>query len=171
MKDLDIKNFIMVRPDYIIEKKEEGIFYDIEVDEDHTFFIASDKKDILILSHNCDGHHITALLVNLFYKWFPWIIERKMLHFLETPLVSTGEKSKTYFYSIQDFKDASAKKRMSSVRYLKGLGSLSLDDWEFVMKNKRITNIVKDKKSGQMLEMAFGKESGPRKIWLSSFNK
>jgi hypothetical protein len=94
-----------------------------------------------------------------------------MLHFLETPLVSTGEKSKTYFYSIQDFKDASAKKRMSSVRYLKGLGSLSLDDWEFVMKNKRITNIIKDKKSGQMLEMAFGKESGPRKIWLSSFNK
>jgi hypothetical protein len=60
---------------------------------------------------------------------------------------------------------------MSSVRYLKGLGSLSLDDWEFVMKNKRITNIIKDKKSGQMLEMAFGKESGPRKIWLSSFNK
>jgi hypothetical protein len=39
------------------------------------------------------------------------------------------------------------------------------------MKNKRITNIIKDKKSGQMLEMAFGKESGPRKIWLSSFNK
>jgi DNA gyrase/topoisomerase IV subunit B len=129
------------------------------------------QKIIIATDADADGHHISALLVNLFYKWFPWIIERKMLHSLETPLVSTGEKSKTYFYSLQDFKDASAKKKMSSVRYLKGLGSLSLDDWEFVMKNKRITNIIKDKKSGQMLEMAFGKESGPRKIWLSSFNE
>jgi DNA gyrase/topoisomerase IV subunit B len=129
------------------------------------------QKIVIATDADPDGAHITALLISLFYNWFPWIIERKMLHFLETPLVSTGEKSKTYFYSIQDFKDASAKKRMSSVRYLKGLGSLSLDDWEFVMKNKRITNIIKDKKSGQMLEMAFGKESGPRKIWLSSFNK
>jgi DNA gyrase/topoisomerase IV subunit B len=169
--NIDLKDYILIRPDYIIEKKGLSTFYDIEVEEDHSFFIFSEEKETLILTHNCDGHHITALLVNLFYKWFPWIIERKMLHFLETPLVSTGEKSKTYFYSIQDFKDASAKKKMSSVRYLKGLGSLSLDDWEFVMKNKKITNIIKDKKSGQMLEMAFGKESGPRKIWLSSFNK
>jgi len=129
------------------------------------------QKIVIATDADPDGAHITSLLISLFYNWFPWIIERKMLHFLETPLVSTGEKSKTYFYSIQDFKDASAKKRMSSVRYLKGLGSLSLDDWEFVMKNKRITNITKDKKSGQMLEMAFGKESGPRKIWLASFNK
>jgi DNA gyrase/topoisomerase IV subunit B len=129
------------------------------------------QKIVIATDADPDGAHITALLISLFYNWFPWVIERKMLHFLETPLVSTGEKSKTYFYSIQDFKDASAKKKMSSVRYLKGLGSLSLDDWEFVMKNKRITNIIKDKKSGQMLEMAFGKESGPRKIWLSSFNK
>ena len=129
------------------------------------------QKIVISTDQDPDGAHITALLISLFYNWFPWIIERKMLYFLETPLISTGEKSKTYFYSLQDFKDASAKKKMSSVRYLKGLGSLSLDDWEFVMKNKKITNIIKDKKSGQMLEMAFGKESGPRKIWLSSFNK
>jgi DNA topoisomerase-2 len=129
------------------------------------------QKIVISTDQDPDGAHITALLISLFYNWFPWIIERKMLYFLETPLISTGEKSKSYFYSLQDFKDASAKKKMSSVRYLKGLGSLSLDDWEFVMKNKKITNIIKDKKSGQMLEMAFGKESGPRKIWLSSFNK
>lgn len=129
------------------------------------------QKIVIATDADPDGAHITSLLISLFYNWFPWIIERKMLHFLETPLVSTGEKSKSYFYSIQDFKDASSKKKMTSVRYLKGLGSLSLDDWEFVMKNKKITSIVKDKKSGQMLEMAFGKESGPRKIWLSSFNK
>lgn len=168
MKEIDLKDFILVRPDYIIEKKENGIFYDIEVEEDHTFFIASDKKDILILSHNCDGHHITSLLISLFYNWFPWIIERKMLHFLETPLISSGDKSKTYFYSLDEFKQSAAKKKLTGIRYLKGLGSLSLDDWDYVMKNKKVVNIVKDKKSGQMLEMAFGKSSEPRKVWLST---
>jgi hypothetical protein len=90
-----------------------------------------------------------------------------MLHFLETPLVSTGDKSKTYFYSLSDFKESNAKKKMTNVRYLKGLGSLSLEDWEYVMKNKRVINIIKDKKSKHFLEMAFGKSSDARKMWLS----
>ena len=110
------------------------------------------------------------MLFRSFYNWFPWVIERKMLHFLETPLVSAGDKAKTYFYSLDEFKQAAAKKKLGGIRYLKGLGSLSLDDWDHVMKNKKVVNIIKDKKSGQMLEMAFGKESGPRKIWLSTLS-
>ncbi len=128
------------------------------------------QKIVISTDQDPDGAHITSLLISLFYNWFPWIIERKMLHFLETPLVSAGDRSKSYYYSLQEFKDAAGKKKLTGIRYLKGLGSLSLDDWEHVMKNKRVVNIIKDKKSGQMLEMAFGKESGPRKIWLSSFS-
>ena len=128
------------------------------------------QKIVISTDQDPDGAHITSLLISLFYNWFPWIIERKMLHFLETPLVSAGDRAKSYYYSLQEFKDASGKKKLTGIRYLKGLGSLSLDDWEYVMKNKRVVNIIKDRKSGQMLEMAFGKESGPRKIWLSSFS-
>ena len=128
------------------------------------------QKIVISTDQDPDGAHITSLLISLFYNWFPWIIERKMLHFLETPLVSAGDRAKSYYYSLQEFKDAAGKKKLTGIRYLKGLGSLSLDDWEYVMKNKRVINIIKDKKSGQMLEMAFGKESGPRKIWLSSFS-
>ncbi len=127
------------------------------------------QKIVISTDQDPDGAHITSLLISLFYNWFPWIIERKMLHFLETPLVSSGDKAKSYYYSLNEFKEAAGKKKLTGIRYLKGLGSLSLDDWEHVMKNKRVINIIKDKKSGQMLEMAFGKESGPRKVWLSSF--
>jgi DNA gyrase/topoisomerase IV subunit B len=91
-----------------------------------------------------------------------------MLYFLETPLVSIGERNKKYFYSLDDFKKESKNSRLSGVRYLKGLGSLSLDDWDYVMRNKKMTNIVKDKKSSAMLDMAFGKSSEARKAWLSS---
>lgn len=126
------------------------------------------KKIIIATDPDADGSHISSLLISLFYKWFPWVIEKKMLHLLEIPLISAGDKSKSYYYSLEEFKKTSSKKKTPSVRYLKGLGSLSLDDWEYVMKNKRTINILKDKKSDQMLEMAFGKSSDLRKAWLSS---
>ena len=123
---------------------------------------------VIATDQDPDGAHITSLLISLFFRWFPWIVERRMLYFLETPLVSIGERTKKYFYSLDDFKKEAKNSRLSGVRYLKGLGSLSLDDWDYVMKNKRMTNIIKDKKSSAMLEMAFGKSSEARKAWLSS---
>ena len=128
------------------------------------------EKIVISTDQDPDGAHITSLLISLIFNWFPWIIEKKMLHFLETPLVSAGDKSKLYFYSLGEFKEASAKKKFTNVRYLKGLGSLSLEDWDHVMKNKRIINIIKDKKSAHFLDMAFGKSADARKIWLSSFS-
>jgi DNA gyrase/topoisomerase IV subunit B len=125
---------------------------------------------VIATDQDPDGAHITSLLINLFFKWFPWIVENKKLSFLETPLVSSGDRSKTYYYSMEEFKTKSQGKKVSNVRYLKGLGSLSLDDWDHVMKNKKITKIVKDRKSNSMLEMAFGKSSDARKVWLSNFS-
>lgn len=125
------------------------------------------EKIVISTDQDPDGSHITSLLISLFYNWFPWIIDKKMLNFLDTPLVTAGDKSKEYFYSLTEFKTAASKKKLSNIRYLKGLGSLSLDDWDYVMKNKRVVTIVRDKKSGQMLEMAFGNSSELRKIWLS----
>jgi DNA gyrase/topoisomerase IV subunit B len=125
------------------------------------------EKIVIATDQDPDGSHITSLLISLFYNWFPWIIDRNMLNFLETPLVTSGDKTKEYFYSLAEFKTSASRKKLSNVRYLKGLGSLSLDDWDYVMKNKRVVTITKDKKSGQMLEMAFGNSSELRKIWLS----
>ena len=95
---------------------------------------------------------------------------RRSLHHEALPLVSVGDRTKTYYYSLEEFKDKGKGKRISNVRYLKGLGSLSLEDWDHVMKNKRITKIVKDRKSSAMLEMAFGKSSDARKVWLSTLS-
>ena len=122
---------------------------------------------VIATDQDPDGSHITSLLINLFFKWFPWIIENKRLNFLETPLVTSGDRTKKYYYSLDEFKKDSQGKRLTNVRYLKGLGSLSLEDWDHVMKNRNIVKIVKDRKSNAMLEMAFGKSSEPRKLWLS----
>lgn len=124
-------------------------------------------KVIIATDQDPDGAHITSLIINLFYLWFPWMIKQGRIQILDTPLVSVGDKSKKYFYSLEDFKK-SPNRDKNNVRYLKGLGSLSLDDWEFVMQNKKIKTVMEDKKTKFHLDMAFGKSSESRKKWLSS---
>ena len=96
------------------------------------------------------------------------MVSQGRLQILETPLVTVGDKSKKYYYSLEEFKSSHKKSDRGNVRYLKGLGSLSLEDWDYVMKNKKIATIMEDKKSKQYLEMAFGKSSMERKKWLEN---
>lgn len=127
------------------------------------------EKIVIATDSDFDGHHIASLLISLFHNWFPWIIDKKMLFCLETPLISTGDKNKEYFYSSKEFEESFIKKKKTNIRYLKGLGSLSLEDWEYVMKNKKTLNVIKDSKAKHHLEIAFGKSADARKLWLSSF--
>jgi DNA gyrase/topoisomerase IV subunit B len=66
---------------------------------------------------------------------------------------------------MDDFKSA---KPPGNIRYLKGLGSLALDDWEWVMKDKTLITIEDCQESKEKLEMAFGDSSDARKKWLSN---
>ena len=158
----DLDNYELV-PSNSIEKKY-GLmkFYDITVDQDHSFIV--DHGGVGIVFGNCDGFHITSLLINLFHKWFPWIIYNGQLNLLKTPLVSVGDKAKRkYFSDLDEFKRA---KPSGNVRYLKGLGSLDEADWEFVMNNKDIATITHNEHAKDYLEMAFGSDSSARKSWL-----
>lgn len=126
------------------------------------------KKIVIATDPDPDGSHITSLLINLFYKWFPMIIKNKRLSFLKIPLVSVGDsKKRKYYWDLEDFKKS---KPSGNIRYLKGLGSLSLEDWEWVMSSKNLVSIEESEDSKEKLEMAFGDSSELRKKWLSGIN-
>ena len=123
------------------------------------------NRVIIATDADPDGAHITSLIINLFHRWFPWVIFGGKLNTLRTPLVSAGDKAKRkYFFDLEEFKKA---KPSGNIRYLKGLGSLDIDDWEYVMSNKDLTVISNDPKAKDSLEMAFGNDSEVRKKWLS----
>jgi len=129
--------------------------------------ISGYKRVVIATDPDPDGAHITSLLINLFYKWFPFVIVNNQLTMLKTPLVTLGEgKRRKYYYDMDEFKKAKAGN--VGIRYLKGLGSLSLDDWEYVMTDKKLVAISAPQKSKEFLEMAFGDDSSARKRWLSS---
>ena len=114
-----------------------------------------------------DGAHITALLINFYKKWFPDIIKNKKLYQLVTPLVGCNiGKERKYFYTLGEYNDFIKKTKVTNISYFKGLGSLSLEDWKFVMENKILFQIIMDSESGKYLEIAFSDDSNKRKKWL-----
>ena len=122
---------------------------------------------IIAADEDPDGQHIAALIINFLYKWFPYIIKEKRLFKLATPLVVCDwRKEREYFYSMDEFQKFAKNKKLSNINYLKGLGSLSMEDWEWVMTHKVLFNISEDRSTKKFLDMAFGDSSLKRKNWL-----
>jgi DNA gyrase/topoisomerase IV subunit B len=127
------------------------------------------QKIIIAADSDADGAHITSLIINFFFSWFPHVIDDGRLYQLITPLVVCDyEKERMYFYSLDEFSAFARNNKVSNVNYLKGLGSLSLDDWRYVMDNKVLFKITNDRSSKRYLDIAFGASSSKRKKWLSS---
>ena len=124
-------------------------------------------KIVIATDEDPDGQHILSLIINLFYKWFPHIINDGHLFKLVTPLVvcNTG-KDFHYFQTLGEFNAYTKINKVTNVNYLKGLGSLDLKDWKYVMKNKTFFKIINDRSSGKFLDIAFGASSDKRKNWL-----
>lgn len=133
---------------------------------------ATYDKIVIATDWDPDGiGHIASLLINMFYKWFPSIIDQGRLFILITPLVATQISGKTsYFYSLKEFADfeESNKGKCKNTRYLKGLGSLEIEDWEWVMAQRRMFKIYNDRSSKKYIDIAFGASSQKRKNWLQS---
>lgn len=113
--------------------------------------------------------HIASLIINLFSRWFPNVIRQGKLFILQTPLLSVKENGKTkYFYSMKDFEGYNRVKKATGVRYLKGLGSLSIEDWKNVFSDMRLLKITEDSRSDKMIDIAFGSNAMLRKKWLQN---
>ncbi len=84
-KEIDLSEYKLVKPESIKHINDIKKFIDIEVEDDNTFFISG--KNNLILTHNCDGNSIAALLINFFYKYWPEIFDHNMIYKAETPIV------------------------------------------------------------------------------------
>lgn len=126
-------------------------------------------KIIIAADADPDGHHIAALVINFLWRWFPKVIKDGKLHILRSPLMSTGSGVKRrYFYSKDEFQKAHKNKKAEEVRYLKGLGSMSSQDWEWVYKNLNLVKVYADRSANKSLQMAMGENAQERKTWLSS---
>ncbi len=52
------------------------------------------------------------------------------------------------------------------MRYLKGLGSLAIQDWELIMKERKMFKLKIDRSAAKYMDIAFGTSAFKRKRWL-----
>ena len=166
LSTINLEDYICVQPESVKIHKSSVETYDIGVEEDHSFWIHL-SPHMQVLSHNCDGSHIAALLINFFHRWFPEVLVNNRLFILSMPLLSIDQgKKRKYFYSLKDYGKFASTNNTSNIRYLKGLGSLDLNDWGYIFGNMQLLQIAKDGNTDKYLTIAFGDKAELRKRWL-----
>jgi len=178
-KDIDLTEYELVKIDSInIENNIDGkLFYDIEVEDDNTFYIVDDKKD-MYLTHNCDGYHIKGLIINLFETFWPELLKLNFIYEFVTPfMIASQSKRKKMFYKMNEYLkwlEATPTSSSYKIKYYKGLGTLGPQLGKELFKDldKHLIpfHYGNEKKTTDMIDLAFNKKrQDDRKEWLSNY--
>jgi len=137
------------------------------------------KKIIIMNDADVDGEHITTLVLTLFFRHLPHVIETGNLFIAQSPLyrIQTG-KTHRYVYTDEE-KDRLLKElgnKVSNVQRFKGLGEMNPEQlWDTTMNPetrtlKKIT--VEDAAAAdEVFNMLMGKEVAPRKRFIQTHAK
>lgn len=133
------------------------------------------SKLIISSDADVDGGSIMALLVNLFFQFWPELFDSNYEPFVyrliaPNVVVSKGSK-RLHFPTRQAFEDVKDQYKGWTVEYMKGLGSLHKEDWKMMMADisKFTIPFTDDGDLRETLKLIFGPDADRRKIWLSSY--
>lgn len=119
-----------------------------------------------------DGYAIASLLLAFFSHW-PKLFEDNRIQIVRCPILvaSKSGKKDQRFYSVRAYTEARESGKVDDswkMTYLKGLGSLTEDEYERLINSPVEDNITITADSLDALELAFGKNAEGRKAWLQT---
>lgn len=125
-------------------------------------------KIIIFTDMDVDGDSIFGQLMSFFYEFYPEIIERGMLYRAIAPLVSAEKDGETkLFYSVAEFDKAGISSKTWSVRYLKGTGSMTPEEYTETIQNPHLQRVVVDSRTAKSFSDWFGDKSEDRKKYFT----
>jgi len=128
------------------------------------------SKVVFLADSDVDGGHINTLLTNFFFRYWPELFKAGAIQIAKAPLYEViTDNGKMYAETPNELEKIKAGKyKIKEIQRNKGLGEMSPDAWKYVLSRPKFTQITVDdvKASQNMLDICFGKESGPRKDLL-----
>jgi DNA gyrase/topoisomerase IV subunit B len=133
-----IKNVFEVTPSEALKNKEIGelvAILGLDINDPKSVDNRTYKYVAALTDSDHDGQgHIMPLVISFFYKFWPKLFEDKCFRVIRSPImISSNGKDTKWFYSYdeaQAFKDGS---KGYSHRYIKGLGSLTEEEYSLVL--------------------------------------
>ena len=135
-----------------------------------------------LISHNCDGIHISGLLQNMVHTLFPTLLEREesFITSMQTPIVRVflpgGKKNELLFYDereyqkyVVNYNEKNPNKKIDK-KYYKGLGSSSDQDIVDTFGVKMVEFKNDENTNFNMNKIFHTKQSDARKVWLENYD-
>ncbi|MBU1136750.1 DNA topoisomerase IV subunit B, partial [Patescibacteria group bacterium] len=134
---------------------------------------------IIMCDADVDGSHIRTLLLTLFFRYFPEIIEKGYLYIAQPPLYRIQKgKQVSYGYNDEDKEEilASFGKEGANIQRYKGLGEMNPTQlWETTMdpKNRVMKQVIIEdaKEADNIFDILMGNEVAPRKKFIQTHAK
>lgn len=107
-------------------------------------------------------------LLAFFANW-PELFEQGRIKFVKTPVwICQKGKEHKWFYTSDEYEAVKDELKGWNARYIKGLGSLEVDEYERVINEPHYDVVKLPENWKDHFEMLLGNDSAPRKVWMSA---
>jgi len=106
--------------------------------------------------------HITPLLIAFFYKFWPRLLSENRIHITRSPImISTNAKEVKWFFTYEEGNNFKYDCKGYTHRYIKGLGSLTEEEYDRVINNPVLDTVTVD--DANYFQIMFGGDAQLRK--------
>lgn len=115
--------------------------------------------------HDGSGH-ISPLIVAFFYKFWPRLLKEKRIHITRSPImISTNGKDTKWFFTYEEANEFKANCKGYTHRYIKGLGSLTEEEYDRVINDPVLDTVTVD--DANYFQVMFGGDAQLRKEMMT----
>lgn len=137
------------------------------------------EKIVIATDADIDGTNIASMLLGWWYRLCPNLYKQHKIYRLNTPVViveDAKENIKQWFFNLNDFKrwEASNIDKKLKIVYLKGLGSLSTSQLDFIIQKQGFDSLLEeytlDEQSDEYFKNWLGSDAEPRKKYMKDYD-